>query len=510
MKTSHNTHLTRFIGAVILLLSCGAVPGFAGVVFSNAPGTGAPPATLGPFTMTPFGLDNVNPINPFGPTTPNTASVATPALACGGAIGFSPLLDHRRIPGSFLNWSHGYMGDVYIANFPPQGGNPNVTVTLPAGTGAFYFYATPISGSYSIQATANDGTTSGPILINATNVSHPATYYGFYASAGCVLTSISITTTTTGAGAELVIGEFGIACASNTNVIEVSDQKPGSLLVFPFYKHDAQNKADTRLTITNIGKLPINVHFLFLDGATCQEFDQFVCFTPNASIEWKASQFDPQNKGYVIAYTVDNMGRPIAYNGLIGNAFVNDGEYVDNYGAESFASPLLVGTPLGAVDTVGASWKIPFDGAALDMVPTTFAVDIQSPVDTVNQKIVLAGLTGDAYAGALSGVSQIGTGLAYNGHEALRSFSPFISGRCFVEKVIDGATPKVTGTLANLIPKGEVGTLRFNVTAAVGLLMTSNKNSFSGIRTLHKVQVVKSSLIIPLVMPDCQYWVPLA
>ena len=111
--------------------------------------------------------------------------------------------------------------------------------------------------------------------------------------------------------------------STNTNVIEVSDQKPGSLLVFPFYKHDAANKVDTRLTITNIGKLGINVHFLFLDGATCTEFDQYVCFTPNASIEWKASQFDPQNKGYVIAFVVDNMGRTISYNGLIGNGFVN-------------------------------------------------------------------------------------------------------------------------------------------------------------------------------------------
>ena len=212
----------------------------------------------------------------------------------------------------------------------------------------------------------------------------------------------------------------------------------------------------------------------------------------------------------MIAYTVDNMGRPVAYNGLIGNGFVNDGEYVGNYGAESFASTLPIGAPLGAVATPELSWTIPFDGLALDLVPTTFAVDIQSPVDTVNQKLVLAGLTGDAFAGKLSGVTQVGTGLAYNGHEALRSFSPFISGQCLVEKIVDSTNPKVTGTLASLLPKGEVGTLRFSVTAAVGLLMTSNQNAFNGIRTLHKVQVANSSLIIPLVMPDCQYWVPLA
>ena len=319
-------------------------------------------------------------------------------------------------------------------------------------------------------------------------------------------TLITINSVGTVASVEASVSASGtVSCPGN--IIEVSDQKPGSLLVFPYYKHDAQNKVDTRLTITNLGKLPINVHFLFLDGATCQEFDQFVCFTPNASITWKASEFDPQNKGYVIAYTVDNMGRPLAYNGLIGNGFVNDGEYVGNYGAESFASTQTLGSIIGAVDTPGQSWTIPFDGVALEMAPMTFVVDIQSPADTTNQKLVLAGLRGDAYAGKLSGVSQVGTGLAYNGHEALRSFSPFITGQCLVEKIIDGTTPKVVGTLAGLIPKGEVGTLRFSVTAAVGLLMTSNKNTFGGIRTLHKAQVVKSMIIIPLLTPDCQYWV---
>ena len=292
--------------------------------------------------------------------------------------------------------------------------------------------------------------------------------------------------------------------STDSNVIEVSDQKPGSLLVFPYYKHDAQNKVDTRLTITNVGKLGINVHFLFMDGATCTEFDQYVCFTPNASIEWKASQFDPQNKGYVIAFVVDNMGRTISYNGLIGNAFVNDGEYVGNYGAESFASSF----PVGAFTDggIGSGSAISFNGVNYDQAPTAFAVDIQSPVDTVNQKVVLAGLTGNAIGNSLEGTRQAGTGLAYNGHEALRSFSPYFGGGCFSEKIIDATNPKVSGGLSALIPKGEVGTIRFNVRAAVGLLMTSNKNTFSGIRTLHKTQVGNSIIIVPQFMPDCQFY----
>ena len=195
--------------------------------------------------------------------------------------------------------------------------------------------------------------------------------------------------------------------STNTNVIEVSDQKPGSLLVFPYYRSNQQNAVDTRLTITNLGKRPINVHFLFMDGATCTEFDQYICFTPNASIDWKASIFDPDNSGYVICYVVDNMGVPISYNGLIGNAFVKDGVWVGNYGVESFASPLAIGTPIGAVNLPGLSWDITFNGVALDMMPTAFAVDIQSPLDVtaVGQRVTLAGLRGNAYSGEIGRAS---------------------------------------------------------------------------------------------------------
>ena len=470
-------------------------------------------ATLG--TNTSF----IGSILALASVTLNTgATLSGRALALNGAV----TLDSNKITATTS------CAPTIGVSFSPviinAGGVSTKTITLinPNATPATLIapFTDTLPAGLVIAATPNASTTCGGVL------AAPAGGSAFTLTGGTIPGgapgSCTITVNVTAAGAgnysnTLPAGALQTSNGSNTSTTigtltvlpfsPPSDQKPGSLLVFPYYKHDAQNKVDTRLTITNLGKLPINVHFLFIDGATCQEFDQFVCFTPHASIMWKASEFDPQNKGYVIAYTVDNMGRPIAYNGLIGNGFVNDGEYVDNYGAESFSSSLPIGSPLGAVATPGLSWTIPFDGLSLDLAPTTFAVDIQSPLDAVNQKIVLAGLSGDAYAGKLSGVTQIGTGLAYNGHEALRSFSPFISSQCFAEKIVDGTNPKVTSTLASLIPKGEVGTLRFSVTAAVGLLMTSNQNAFGGSRTLHKVQVARSSIIIPLVMPDCQYWV---
>ena len=288
--------------------------------------------------------------------------------------------------------------------------------------------------------------------------------------------------------------------STNTNVIEVSDQKPGSLLVFPFYKHDAANKVDTRLTITNIGKLGINVHFLFMDGATCSEFDQYVCFTPNASIEWKASQFDPQNKGYVIAYTVNNMGIPVSYNGLIGNAFVNDGEYVDNYGAESFwaYSPALA-----ALNTNGTATLF-FDGGSYDAMPSQFAVELQSPQDAAGQRIVTTGMNGSLFISQLTGAGQSGTGLIYNGNEKpFGSFSAFLSGSCQAIATVSTTVPRVPNGMNTMIPRGQVGTMKINIGGGVGLLMTPRTANWKGIRTLHKTALTVTTLTIPVLRPVC-------
>jgi hypothetical protein len=94
--------------------------------------------------MTPFGND--------GRADGTVSDVPDPA----GTIGFSPSLSHRQVPGSWATWSHGYTSDVYFT------GGPQITITLPAGTKAFYFYAEPEQFAvFSVQATAQDGTTPG-------------------------------------------------------------------------------------------------------------------------------------------------------------------------------------------------------------------------------------------------------------------------------------------------------------------------------------------------------------
>jgi hypothetical protein len=145
--------------------------------------------------MTPFGADP----QAVCPPTALTTTVADPA----GTVTFDEALNHDRVGGCWATWSNGYTGDVY--DTAQSTNKTQVTMTLPAGTNAFYFYAEPnVFNTFTIQATAQDGTTSGPIQVQGNS---GAKYFGFYGTGGATISSITVATSdTTG----FAVGEFGI------------------------------------------------------------------------------------------------------------------------------------------------------------------------------------------------------------------------------------------------------------------------------------------------------------
>ena len=113
---------------LIIQLSCQL---FAGILIDLSPGTGAPPSTLGSWTMTPFVADS----RPFPADVTSVPYSAT----CPGEISFTATgapfpVHHQRIGQVWGTWSHGYLGDVYSTSLAV------ITINLPAGTNAFYFY----------------------------------------------------------------------------------------------------------------------------------------------------------------------------------------------------------------------------------------------------------------------------------------------------------------------------------------------------------------------------------
>jgi hypothetical protein len=153
----------------------------AAVTFEGGPGTNAPPKKLHGVKLSPFAPDR----RPLGSLV---ATVDGPT----GTIKFSRQAYHdvvkhtkKGTPGHWMTWSHKYKGDVYFVA-------PSVTITLPAGTKAFSFYAEPNDqNSFKITATA-DGVSSGPVSVHGKG---GAKFFGFVAKQGGHLSTITVTST---------------------------------------------------------------------------------------------------------------------------------------------------------------------------------------------------------------------------------------------------------------------------------------------------------------------------
>jgi hypothetical protein len=176
-----------------VLVSISLAPSAWATLGAVAGGTGAPAATLGPYGMTPFLPDPQ-------PEFAMVSSVASP-LPGGGTVDFSPSLQHLLTPGSWATWSHGYTGDVYSAD------SSSATLTMPAGTLAFYLYAEPNPFQpWTITATAVDGTSTSIAVSQLVQGFAGASYYGFWADVP--LNSITVDYA---GGSGFAVGEFGIA-----------------------------------------------------------------------------------------------------------------------------------------------------------------------------------------------------------------------------------------------------------------------------------------------------------
>jgi hypothetical protein len=163
-----------------------AAPASAAIIYTDL-GTAAPPATLGSYTMTPFADD----------PRANFTNVTTVASPLGGDVTFGAAMNLREIGAGWATWSHGYTGDVYYSN-----GATSASLSLPAGTAAFYLYAEPNPfANFDIEVC------SGAVCVTqSVSGSAGARGWGFHDGGGTPITSIAVSSTT-----DFAIGEFGIA-----------------------------------------------------------------------------------------------------------------------------------------------------------------------------------------------------------------------------------------------------------------------------------------------------------
>jgi hypothetical protein len=207
----------------------------------------------------------------------------------GGKVAVAPG-QNRCVPGSWNTWSNSYKGDVWFTGAAaPQ------TLTLPAGTKAFYFYVEPNNLTNFKCSAISEAVSTGDITVTGDG---GARYIGFYGDNGATLTSITVTCDDAGGFAT---GEYGIAidpaCKST------ADLRSGG-------------STDT-VRVTNQGnaEMPYTVQFVNAQG-TVQGKPVAKSLTPNQSASNSVGSlmqqagiktFNPANLLQIVTGPIDGM-----------------------------------------------------------------------------------------------------------------------------------------------------------------------------------------------------------
>ncbi|HKX32928.1 MAG TPA: DUF11 domain-containing protein [Blastocatellia bacterium] len=299
-------------------------------------------------------------------------------------------------------------------------------------------------------------------------------------------------------------GDPGVPVAEGPNTV-ASDDRSGSVLIFPYYTSDATglNQQETRFTITNRDPFaPAFIHLFFVDGATCSVADNFLCMTPNQTVSFLASALDPGTSGYIIAVAVDRNGCPTNFNRLIGEEAIKTSSghsaILGAIAVQAIAPPTCT-----VADTLST---INFDGVQYARLGRTLALDnVPSVADGNSTLLVLNRIGGDltSTATALGPIF----GLAFDDQELGFSFN-FNPSLCQLRAVLSDDFPRLTPRYSDVVPAGRSGWIKFGLQsegAMVGVMLNANPNQdgFRGGHNLHNLTLGNTSLTIPIIAPPC-------
>ncbi len=293
---------------------------------------------------------------------------------------------------------------------------------------------------------------------------------------------------------------------------EVSDQKPGSVLIFNVYtsSSSAPNAQNTRINITNVNQQrAATVHLFFVDGATCSVADANVCLTANQTTSFLASDFDPGVTGYLVAVAIDRVtGCPVNFNYLIGDAHTKFATgHAGGLTAEAFsalAGANFVCTPQSVTATLR------FDGIQYNRAPRALALSSLGSRSNGNDTLIVLNRVGGNLG---TGAASLGAvfGNLYDDTENVFSFS--VTGGCQLRGSLTNNFPRTTPRFEQAVPAGRTGWMKFwpdNDVGMLGAQFNVNTNSataggaFNHAFNLHKLTLTGApSYVIPVFPPNC-------
>jgi hypothetical protein len=290
-----------------------------------------------------------------------------------------------------------------------------------------------------------------------------------------------------------------------------SDNTIGSVLFYPVYTSNAASpeESDTRISITNAAiQESVNVHLFFIDGATCNVADNYICLTENQTATFLASEFDPGTTGFLIAIATNNLGCPTSFNALMGDEFV---KFSSGHKANLAADAVMALNVPPLCDETSFMAQLNFNGVNYARLGRVLALSNIPDRASGNDTMLILNRIGGNFAIASATLGPI-FGIAYNDVESPFSFN-FNPNRCQFVNTISNNFPRTAPRIEQIIPSGRSGWIRLwttDDTAIFGSMINFNPNSevdpgaFSQGHNMHKLTLTSTgSLTIPLIPPPC-------
>ena len=145
-------------------------------------------------------------------------------------------------------------------------------------------------------------------------------------------------------------------------------QTPGSLLVF--HEFDNRPGAFTALTITNFNALEsVLVRVEFRSVPSCATHATTLALTPADTVTfWTGALAPGADRGFVVAWAVDEQGRALNFNHLVGQSLWIEGVNASEAGANAVT---FEGLPNGGLTDVNGNGLPDFDGIEYSAAPRT-------------------------------------------------------------------------------------------------------------------------------------------
>jgi hypothetical protein len=291
--------------------------------------------------------------------------------------------------------------------------------------------------------------------------------------------------------------------ASYPQASAVSDQKMGSVLIYPVYTSNLNTAVEnSRITLTNVNpSTAVYVHLFFVDGGTCAVADNYVRLTANQTTSFLMSDLDPQVRGYMVAVATDESGCPISFNWLVGESLVKfaSGHQANLPALGVAAAPGLLPCPPGAVTA-----NLLFNGVNYNALPQVLAVSNLASREDLNETMLVINRIGGSLATRADRLEGM-FGMLYDDVERGASFT-VPGGVCQMVQTLGNAFPRVVPRYEQVIPRGRTGWMKIQSLtgqqAIVGSVINYNQGGARvGFGSGHNLHVLSLTTEVVLTIP---------